>query len=78
MYLWADGTRFEAEFAADQAPGIGPLKAKPDDWYTEARQTDDPAAALQLLAIQLKIIPGHAPSLTLQEELAARSAQTGE
>ena len=69
MYLWADGTRFEGEFAADQAPGIGPLKAKADGWYAEAEQTDDPTTALQLLETQLKIIPDHAPSLALREKL---------
>lgn len=71
-YIWADGTVYTGEFADDEAVGIGPVKADADDWYWEAIRAEEPGKVMALLETQLRVLPGHVPSLLHWGDLLAK------
>ena len=75
VYTWADGIRYEGEFAEDKAVALGKLgtmRKTSDGWYQEAEEVEDLEKALKLLDAQFKVTPKHAPSFVLWGILLAQ------
>ncbi len=73
VYTWAEGGRYEGEFANDEAVGLEHFDAtNPYAWYEAARYEEDTAKVQSLLQTQLKITPQHALSFVRWGELLVK------